>query len=320
MPTEARFGGWSKIDDGSGEMHLAPNFMLPDGSTRMGDKVSLTQLKNELAKPLSDYQAAQQTQMYEGQKQQAELAKMQAETDKANAMAGKYSRDGVQSFQTVTDADGNEVQVPVSSKPMPNTIQKLVDEKKTIMSQAAGTNADLQSLIGLIDAGKLETGPLSRAGGYVANATGFSTENSRNLSALSSKLQSARNAILLLNKGVQTDGDADRAMSEIIDGAAKNDTQLVRQRLADLVALNNRAVEMTKGQVMDIYKENGSVPPDLQRYATQPSSVNSGDVASLVKGGTNPMAPQADPRATKLQAAGFTPEQVQEYLRIKGGQ
>jgi hypothetical protein len=198
-------------------------------------------------------------------------------------------------------------------KPLSNTMQKVVDEKKTILTQAAGTNSDLQSLVGLIDQGKLATDPLSRIGGTLANSVGMSTENSRNLSALESKLNGARNAILLLNKGVQTDGDADRAMNEIIAGAAKNDTQLVKQRLNDLVTLNNRAIKATQAQIGDIYKENGGTPPDLAQYTEQPAAVNSGG-QSL----------QANPQAAQIRAAfkagQITREQARAQLQALGAQ
>ena len=88
---------------------------------------------------------------------------------------------------------------------------------------------DIDSLIQAIDSGKLNTSLLGRGEAWLRNNTNMSDEESRNLATLDSKLSSMRNAILLLNKGVQTEGDAQRAMDEIINN--KNDTGLMTATL-----------------------------------------------------------------------------------------
>ncbi|MOA00624.1 hypothetical protein D3C78_1199960 [compost metagenome] len=60
-------------------------------------------------------------------------------------------------------------------------------------------------------------------------------------------MEKLRNESLRLNAGVQTDGDAQRAWNELLTNI--NDPQLVRQRLQEIKALNERAFEIRQSKV-----------------------------------------------------------------------
>lgn len=264
-PEGAAFNSFAPVGDGDKTAFHAV-YDMPDGSKFMSPNgITQSMINTQVIAPIQNQQAMHDFAL-RGMKQEQELKLAQIDKTQAETKAV-------------------ETKATPAAKPMPSKTISEINDMKANMSKAAGVNADLKSFVDLIDAGKLDTGLLSRAGGYVANMAGQSTENSRNLSALTSKLQSARNAILLLNKGVQTEGDAQRAMDEIVSGAAKNDTQLVKQRLMDLQALNERAIELQKNQINDTYAEYGKQAPSLSAYEQQPSSVNAGKgMSSLPQG------------------------------------
>jgi len=100
---------------------------------------------------------------------------------------------------------------------------------------------DLDKFIQQIDNGQLDLGMFSNLANKARNNLGMSNEESRNLVSLESGLQKLRNDSLRLNKGPQTDGDAERAWQELLDNI--NDPQVVRQRLEEIKALNANAKE-----------------------------------------------------------------------------
>jgi hypothetical protein len=161
-----------------------------------------------------------------------------------------------------------------TSKPLPSGALKLQDEAMTSLNSLNALNADIDGLTSMIDSGKLDTGLLSRGEAFLRNSTNTSDENSRNLSTLDSKLEGLRNGILLMAKGVQTDGDALRAYNEIVNN--KNDTQLVRQRLQDIKVQNQRNAMLQQARIDSIRNEYGKEQMDYSALQNQPSAVGTG--------------------------------------------
>ncbi|NUZ06739.1 hypothetical protein [Piscinibacter koreensis] len=161
-----------------------------------------------------------------------------------------------------------------AAKPLPTAIAKQQNEELQAVGTFAGLNADLAALGQQLESGKLKLGPVSNLANEARNLVGMSTEESRNLASFKAKLENLRNGVLLLNKGVQTEGDAKRAMNEIL--ANPNDTRLVAQRLREIQALNERAVELRKNQVNQLRAEFGHPPMDFGKFQTQPASVGLG--------------------------------------------
>lgn len=100
-------------------------------------------------------------------------------------------------------------------------------------------DGELGRFDGMIASGELDLGPLENFAGGVRNAVGMSSQNSRNMAEFRSTLERIRNDSLRLNKGVQTEGDAQRAWNELVTNI--NDPAVVRQQLARIQALNARA-------------------------------------------------------------------------------
>ena len=157
-------------------------------------------------------------------------------------------------------------------KPLPPVAVKLQNNALQALGSFKSVDADLAALEQQITDGKLQVGPVNRALGYVRTNTNQSTENDRNIAALKTKLEGMRNAILLMGKGVQTEGDAQRALEEILSNL--NDQALLKQRLPELRAKLQRDAGLQKSQVELLRSNYGAEPLDFAVFEQQPASVN----------------------------------------------
>lgn len=181
--------------------------------------------------------------------------------------------------QNMTDArsrESNAISGGYSSKPMPATALKMQNEALDVVGSASSTQANLTAMQKQIDSGKLSFGPISNAINQGRNMAGLSNEESRNFSSFKSNLEKLRNDSLRLNKGVQTDGDAQRAWNELFQNI--NDTKLVSQRLNEIKAINARAVDLRKREVEDVRNNYKQAPYDFGTQTNAPAAVggNSG--------------------------------------------
>jgi len=150
------------------------------------------------------------------------------------------------------------------SKPLPVGALRLQNEALDIIGTASTINDRMSKKVQQIEDGKLVLGPIKNIAGEARNLAGRSTEKSRNLASFKSDLEKMRNDSLRLNKGVQTEGDAQRAWNEILKNI--NDEQLVKQRLIEVQELNSRAVELRKLEVDAIRSNYGLDPLDTTGF------------------------------------------------------
>lgn len=137
----------------------------------------------------------------------------------------------------VTDSKGN-VQVkqihPADAKPISETAMKLIqansDAAETAWSAAEGTRRWTQMLMN----GKVNLSALSRIGNEYANFTNDSDEGTRNAAGFMAHLMKMRDARLLEAKGVQTEGDANRALEALLPGNSKYDNKAAATLFRDL--------------------------------------------------------------------------------------
>ncbi|WP_157672700.1 hypothetical protein [Achromobacter denitrificans] len=162
-----------------------------------------------------------------------------------------------------------------SRKPLPSTALKMQQEALEAMSLVGGINADLGAIQQQVREGKLDVGPVENIISGVRNKVGRSSENSRAYASFMSTLEKLRNDSLRLNKGVQTEGDAQRAWNELL--ANVNDPKLVEQRLGEVMKINQRAAEL-RGLANDSMRANfGHDPMDYSQYLNVPAAVGQGD-------------------------------------------
>ena len=127
---------------------------------------------------------------------------------------------------------------------LPTSALKMQQEELDAVGTSASINADLAAMGQQIDSGKLQLGPVNNLLAKGKNLIGASDESSRNLATFQSTLEKLRNDSLRLNKGVQTEGDAQRAWNEMITNI--NDPKVVKQRLGEIQKINERAANLRR--------------------------------------------------------------------------
>lgn len=218
-------------------------------------------------------------------------------------------------YRYVAGADGETRLEPIpggpkdpnsaGGKPLPAAALKLQQEEIDAVAGASGIDADLSAVEEQLKSGALKLGPLSNVVGKARNMAGVSNEQSRNLQTFQSTLERLRNESLRLNKGVQTDGDSQRAWNELLTNI--NDPGVVAQRLDEIRRLNQRAAQLRTLNVDTIRNNYGAPPLDLSGRT---------DVAPTL--GT-PAAPRGTPApaAAQPKPGGLSPAEQQELDALR---
>jgi hypothetical protein len=136
------------------------------------------------------------------------------------------------------------------------------------LQASSAMNTKLERVKALLDGGKLDLGLAKNIVARGQNAIGFSSEESRNFASFRADLEKIRNDSLRLNKGVQTEGDSQRAWNELLTNL--NDPALVRQRLEEIEAYNQQAIAFHQDMVTQIREDSGMRPIDLQKFEAKP--------------------------------------------------
>lgn len=163
---------------------------------------------------------------------------------------------------------------PKPPKPLPVGALKMQQETLDAIGTAGGINADLGAVLQQVESGSLKLGPVTNAVGSVRNTLGMSDENSQNLATFKATLEKLRNDSLRLNKGVQTDGDAQRAWNELISNI--NDPKVVSKRLKEIQALNERAVEFHQMNIDTLRNNYGAGSIDTTARSQPKPAIQSG--------------------------------------------
>lgn len=130
-----------------------------------------------------------------------------------------------------------------SSKPLPvGALKELL-----AVEDALGGTQVLGSIISKnrerLDNGTLQIGPLQSLIGSVRTGLGVAGDSDVALNEWNSDLTKIVNESLRLNKGVQTEGDAQRAANELMNA---RDARTVRAALGRLEGFNNQAIQLQR--------------------------------------------------------------------------
>lgn len=196
-----------------------------------------------------------------------------------------------------------EMDQKTKPKPLPSTVVKEQNNMLAELGLANAIEADLGAFRDQIWTGKLNLGLKENFKSGVKNTLGMSDANSRNFQSFRAQLEKMRNDSLRLNKGVQTEGDAQRAWDELI--ANINDEEVVVQRLDEIARINQRAADLKKLQIDQMRSNFGAEGLDYEPYQMKPYANPQGQ------------PPQSDPRVQKALDAGYSMEEIQQFL---GGQ
>jgi hypothetical protein len=105
------------------------------------------------------------------------------------------------------------------------------------------TNTTLDNYITEVDTNKIEFNLGKNLAGWVQRGTGKQDANTLKQISLGKFLENERNNILLAAKGTQTEGDANRAMSQIFNKTDWTSNVAVSQALADLKDYKNAQID-----------------------------------------------------------------------------
>lgn len=166
---------------------------------------------------------------------------------------------------------GNIGGVTINTKPLPVGALRLQQDDLEAIGIASAIDADLGVIEQQLAEGGLDLGPIDNLVNRGRNALGMSTEQSRNFQSFQSTLEKMRNDSLRLNKGVQTEGDAVRAWNELM--ANQNDPGVVRQRLAEIRAINRRAADLRRMSIDTLRANYGAAPLDTSGHENVPAAV-----------------------------------------------
>lgn len=193
-------------------------------------------------------------------------------------LAGNASADRMAIAQMM-DARREQKNVPK----LPTSALKMQQEELDAIGTAGTIGADLGAIAGQVEGGKINLGPVNNLMAKAKNLVGASDESSRNFATFQATLEKLRNDSLRLNKGVQTEGDAQRAWNELL--ANINDKKVVTQRLNEIMAINKRAANLRRMNVDNIRSNFGVDPMDTTGYQNQPAAVGGGasNIDALLK-------------------------------------
>lgn len=225
----------------------------------------------------------------EDKQAQIQAQKDIAEQNRIARAEAEKRADETRRFMAQLSADTKrEMAAMRDSKPtkLPPAVLKMQMEAADAISTASGINERLDKAAANIETGKMDLGLIGRSEAFLRNNLNMSNEKTRNLASFQADLEKLRNDSLRLNKGVQTEGDAQRAWNELV--ANINDAGVVKQRLAEIKGINDRAIEMRKREIDVIRANSGLEPLDLTPF--EGKSKMGADGAPMPKTG-----PFADP-------------------------
>jgi hypothetical protein len=197
-----------------------------------------------------------------------DIAKMNGERDERIA---QMQIDGRREMAAFAAALKQSTQADKPEKVLPARLQQAEDDDyeaiDTVTNLLTSIDPVIQSLGGYGEKGvnpTLRLSALNNTQNQLKNFIGMSTAESQQYAQLQETKARIVNESLRLNKGVQTEGDAVRAATEVEAAWAKNDTEATRKALVRLVEINKRAKKNKEAQIARRRQSQGVKPPQTQ--------------------------------------------------------
>lgn len=235
------------------------------------------QQQREFANNMSMVQLAQQQQARQQAMQQAAQQREQAVAMQRNQLgmnaqlqrekmsqAERMFKDRLQQQRELADAKAKPAQLPASAL-------KLQNETLEELSIADSQEKDLGKYLSQLNEGKLELGFVANPVQEAKNYLNAADDKSSNYASFRAGLEKLRNDSLRLNKGVQTEGDSQRAWNELFQNVTSE--KVVKDRLQEIMQINKRAKALKAMQV-DLIRSNFGVDPmDKSAIESMPANI-----------------------------------------------
>jgi len=146
---------------------------------------------------------------------------------------------------------GNSGQPKLSDKAL-----QLVNDLNVQLSTASQNSGKINGLISDVQSGRLNLSAANQLGARAKNMIGLSDENSRGVENFQTALNQAVNDVLMMAKGTQTEGDAQRA-AQVIAANPPRDNAAALQALQRLAAVQNNTIAVLNQNINGIYDNYG---------------------------------------------------------------
>jgi hypothetical protein len=147
------------------------------------------------------------------------------------------------------------------SRPLPTSALRIVDEAQQAVAASAESKALVGAAIAKLEGGQVKLVAVRNLESRGRNFAGASNENSRAYADIRQSMEKLRNNYLLLAKGVQTEGDAQRAWNSEIGEHVQNDNALALQQMKKAQGMVDRAIEAQNARIETVYENFGTEPP-----------------------------------------------------------
>jgi len=155
-------------------------------------------------------------------------------------------------------------------KPLPVGALNLQDEITNSLATASNLTNDASAMAAKIRAGQVPLEPTGKIEAFGRNQLGLSDEKSRAYGDYKTFVEKVRNDSLRLNKGVQTEGDAQRALNELT--SAGNDKELIASAMDKIANINARAVQLQKARLNNLRSNYGLPELDTSTLTPPPAA------------------------------------------------
>lgn len=155
-------------------------------------------------------------------------------------------------------------------KPLPIGVQRLEDQDLDAINGASAINSHLGQFVDQIDSGQLHLGPVANGISKLKNLAGMSDVHSQAYADFRANLEKQRNDSLRLNKGVQTEGDAQRAWNELFSNM--NDPAVVKNRLKQIQTYNDQAIDFHAKAINQRRTNNHASPLNVDQFRVAPTA------------------------------------------------
>jgi hypothetical protein len=225
-----------------------------------------TQLENQLKMLEMQSKDADRQEMMSYRRDMLDINRTKSDSSQNKPVYDSNLRAFVNPDGTLTHIkDGGQIVAPKPTKSsggqLPASALKLQNESVDALRNASNISADAAGIIKQIDDQELNFGLVADIGSKARGAFNSRTDQDVAREQAKSTIQKIVNQSLMLAKGVQTEGDAQREAATIVDNL--NDTKTVRAALSRLVDINERSKTLHKYNIENIRSNFGADPLDL---------------------------------------------------------
>lgn len=188
-----------------------------------------------------------------------EVANIGAATaDKDREFKDKWTKMQIESEERIAklnaDAAERRARLTQGSKPAPAGVLKQYDEHAGQVSAIDTTLIQAEPIMQALENGSLELGIVSNLKHKGALATGVGVDDGAVLyGQMNTFIEGLRNTVLMDAKGVQTDGDAERARAQLLSGTGS--TESVKKNLQIILGNLRRRREYAEGRATSIARQ-----------------------------------------------------------------